>query len=126
MNLTFDQAIEEHRKMWNWIANETLKRKRVITKKDYLYRYPDLDLENECFLCEYVFNNMNCDCDYCPVTWRNSDDSGKYCCSTDALYLKFTIARDNNDHKEAAIIARKIAELPSRPEIKQLEENEEE
>ena len=30
--MTREEAIENHRKMWNWIADETEKRKRKVKK----------------------------------------------------------------------------------------------
>ena len=35
MKLTREQAIMEHRKMWNWIADETLRLKRRVPKDNY-------------------------------------------------------------------------------------------
>lgn len=33
--LTREQTIAEHRKMWNWIAEECLRRKEKVEKADY-------------------------------------------------------------------------------------------
>ncbi len=33
MTLTRKQAIDEHRKMWNWIADETEKRGEIVKKR---------------------------------------------------------------------------------------------
>ena len=35
MRLTREQAIAEHRKMWNWIADETEKLKRRVGEREY-------------------------------------------------------------------------------------------
>lgn len=54
MNLEFDEAIENHRKMWNWIADETEQRKEIVTKEDYFAenKIQDDVFEN-CYACEY-------------------------------------------------------------------------
>lgn len=85
--LSKEQAIEEHRKMWGWIY-DTVKN-RIETgnyKKDGMFKradinaplvkieyiskfYPDYKpLSNYCFLCEYVHSNKYCNCtESCPV-----------------------------------------------------------
>lgn len=35
MKLTRRQAVVNHRKMWQWIKKETLKRKKCVEKSDY-------------------------------------------------------------------------------------------
>ena len=36
--LTREEAINEHRKMWNWIADETLKQKRKVNENEYFHQ----------------------------------------------------------------------------------------
>lgn len=53
MNLTREQAIYECRKMWNWISEETIIRKKVIKKNEY-FEKNNLKIPIEyCYLCEY-------------------------------------------------------------------------
>lgn len=33
--MTRKEAIENHRKMWNWIADETVKQQRKVLKSEY-------------------------------------------------------------------------------------------
>ncbi len=115
MKLTKEQAIAEHRKMWRWIAEETEKQKRCITKLKYCL----LHLRNrsefplhECFCCEYDYctdnNNM---CQSCPIDWG--------VCATElmceyGLFGQWHTAVKNHNYEMAAELARRIAELPER------------
>lgn len=122
--MTKKEAVENHRKMWKWIAEETLKREKKVFKGEYLsllynnqYKYDDI--HNDCFCCEYVSQFTNdegfcCEyelqlsdpCSICPITW-----CGGCCCGENGLYTKFGHA---NSSKESAEIARIISELPER------------
>ena len=46
MKLTREQAIKEHRKMWNWLAEHP-----DMDKDDYLELNDFEYVENECFIC---------------------------------------------------------------------------
>lgn len=120
--LTKKQAIEEHRKMWRWIAEETEKRKRVVRKGEYLdLYYPNADIECDCFCCEYGTQKMiKKPCAKCPINWDSECD--KYMCfdktnfEDDNLYALWTEAGDTENWKKAAEVARQIAELPESEE----------
>lgn len=131
--ITLEQTIENHRKLWNGIA-ELLETEEMIKKyyeetKDFfgcigfLYfiketAYNQLFAtnydsamdhpENYCFLCEYV------DSEYieCPMYDVKHPDvsclNGKYSEFTKALYT----CKKNNSYEEAIIIAKEIANLP--------------
>ena len=74
-NFTKDRAIAEHRKMWCWIYNETVKQKRPVSKEEYLEKNNIFGLHSDCFLCEYSINETikngadshMCGC--CPLDW---------------------------------------------------------
>lgn len=109
--MTKKEAVENHRKMWRWIAEETLKRKRKVFKGEYLLQLYDNqliyeDITNECFCCEYVSQFIYDVCDRCPITWP-----GGCCNGENGLYEKFTYA---NSLEQCAKIARIISELPER------------
>lgn len=70
MELTKEQAISEHRKMWNWIADKIEKEKECQEIGDLKEEYcieNDFLLKNDCFCCEYTKNN----CDNCPIEWKS-------------------------------------------------------
>lgn len=131
MKLTKEQAITEHRKMWRWIAEETEKRKYVLSKRTYLYVHFGtrlLDMVSDCFLCEYVYGKDNhqeervpiCDRD-CPINWGSNNFELKSCSNFHSAYSPyvgwyrcFLSQRTANNWVDAAKYARQIAELPER------------
>lgn len=118
--LTKKQAVEEHRKMWRWIAEETEKQKRVITKEEYLsLYYKDIYLVNAWFCCEYSVQQGGL-CKKCPINWDSECDKYMCCDKTnfedDNLYALWTEAGDTENWKKAAEVARQIAELPESEE----------
>lgn len=78
MVLTKEQAIIEHRKMWNWIADQY--KNRCI---NYIYNveqkyidectnYSADEIESNSFCCEYSNqNDVSDSCDSCPLAWGN-------------------------------------------------------
>lgn len=103
MKLTRKQAIAEHRKMWNWIADEHEKG-NVVKKSDYLqsHGFDPREFSNSSFLCEYV-NQYGLNCRSCPIQWCY-----EHCSISE--YEQFL----QGDYKERAYWARKIANLPER------------
>ena len=125
MELTRKQAIAEHRKMWNWIADETKKRGYKISKKEYLYEKRGFSetLFSDCFCCEYaIFASQREEkpiCSACPIDWKINDyGARKFCC--DSLYNDWRIATDPTN---AAQLARQIANLPERTDNIPVSEN---
>ncbi len=127
LNLTREQAIVEHRKMWRWISRETLKRKKQVTKKIYFEEKHIPVAERPfagCYACEYdgtfEFNYGETQCQNCPLEWGGNADH-VMCLHTDNppqgqlqnLFGRWLAA---SNWKEAAELARQIAELPERKE----------
>ncbi len=104
MKLTREQAIEEHRKMWRWIAEETLKRKKKVWKENYFKEHPEYkELPiSLCWCCEYA----DVKCLKCPLVWPNGGCTEKK--EKIGLFYKWVI---ETNYKKAAKYARKIAEL---------------
>lgn len=120
MELTREEAISEHRKMWNWIADEIEKEKRYQYIEGLKKEYCDREgyyIRNNCFCCEYTYTKYICD--YCPIEWKSEvedfmciqkyeedDDEGLYalCCN-------------ERDWEEQAKLARQIANLPERQDL---------
>lgn len=97
MELTREQAIAEHRKMWRWLAEHPNK-----NKADYLLGEKQIRVLNLCFLCQYTGGK----CAKCPLDWEN-----ECCCDEGDLYDKW--GRIQNARKKAEL-AKQIAELPER------------
>ena len=126
MELTKKQAIEEHRKMWNWIAERIkiypLKKLFSLPNYNWLSLISDLkyyylyevkkqvfdDLDNDCFCCEYARN-----CQHCPIVWSGTN---KTCIGMFGEYLELISLNEYSDeNKEKAYkLALKIANLPER------------
>ena len=90
-NLTKEQAIEWHKKMWNFILeNENKKSEDLRLNIKYRRELKEKflkengfcidDVKNECFLCQYSYqqlkNTRDFDnskeinyCKYCPINW---------------------------------------------------------
>ena len=136
MELTKKQAIEEHRKMWSWIA-DAIKNKEdcpaVVSyynwdslisdlKHYYLLKYKNQkfeDIRASCFCCEYA-DIMSDDtyydndiCRYCPVIWSGSTG---HCCDEYGEYRELVSLRGYSDEnrRKAYKLALKIANLPER------------
>ena len=67
-------CIDNHRKMWHWLAENPDK-----NKKDWpgWKRHNDdifpKEEENYCFLCGYISADSEKDCDNCPIDWVVTD-----------------------------------------------------
>ena len=76
--------IQNHRRLWKWIMWHTILERKKIDKKEY-FRHYNLDVINNCYLCEYALNktkNIIKKCKYCPVKWKG-------CMYKDSLYQKW-------------------------------------
>lgn len=108
--MTREEAIENHRKMWNWIADETEKRKKKVSKVEYFMAHNLNRCHLDCYCCQYVSINKFNNCEACPVEWEG--ETG-LCLDTDSLYFRFS-STHYYDYKSAAKYAREIANLPER------------
>lgn len=119
MELSKAKAIKEHRKMWNWIADETYKTEECVDKCDYLNhnkeckemdkRY-NLSEHFNCFCCAYAGRNNSSfayeRCENCPLHWGDNR------CFDDSYFHDWGLACQNDDWETAYKLARKIANLP--------------
>ena len=116
MELTREEAISKHRKMWNWIADRIEEEKEYqdinYLKKEYCDIKGFHCETNNCFCCEYT----NINCSLCPIEWGSEveylmclDQYKEY--DNEGLYL---LCCDEKDREEQAKLARQIANLPER------------
>lgn len=127
MQLTREQAIAEHRKMWNCISEKIEKSESVqgieklkdeylgeLIRKEYLYEYP----VNGCFLFDYAYrenqeNMLNAKfCIFCPVETESVKNRNVSCLA--GLYVMIKRA---DTWQEQAKLARQIANLPERENV---------
>lgn len=119
--MTKSEAIAAHRRLWNWIADKTIERKRIVRKTEYFAENNILNYPlNCCYCCDFANNSYqeNYCCD-CPLDWQSevevmpcenlkkmNDDGG--------LYSQWCRECGSGEWKEAARIAREIANLPEK------------
>lgn len=66
--LTKEQAVQEWKNMWNWIANESEKRDEILIRRDYMSETGAKYINP---LCVYVKQNFGTlDCSKCPAAWQ--------------------------------------------------------
>lgn len=121
MQLTREEAIANHRKMWNWISDETERWEDCTTKSDYFNTFFDLPIpRNGCYCCEYARNIIKYSvCSVCPLLWGSSFATCIFDGSKDdkrGLYVQWERACENKDWQKSAHLARFIANLPERKE----------
>ena len=134
MNLTKKQAIEEHRKMWTWIAEQIKNDDGKYSEKLYnhvVYRmkreYVELYFPGEavrayCFCCEYTFNmHPNTLCAHCPIVWGDEDTNVETDCinTQSSPYRSLKCLIYPFDKRLAYNKALKIANLPERSEAEE-------
>ena len=123
MNITFDKAIENHRKLWNWIADETKKRECVVYKFEYFKQnnISKIPLWN-CYCCEYTADSIReiKDCMKCPIDWGKNPcfSNSKQCGYAKVCYDLWYYAQMWGDWQSAAKYARQTANIPAREEAR--------
>lgn len=118
MELTREEAISWHRKMWNWIADRIEEEKEFqyigILKKEYC-KNNNLTIKNECFCCEFTNGN----CYNCPLNWGSN--LAEYMCEQkyeedDHKGLYSLCCEMKDDWKRQAKLAREIANIQEKEE----------
>lgn len=115
MKISKKEAIRRHRLMWNWIADETLRRNKLVGKEEAFKHFGWKPVNAMCWCCEYDMTHKKSYCaNNCIVQWP-----GISCIieSKSGSVYEFGIFREwmcEKDPKKSAEIARKIANLPER------------
>ena len=123
MDLTREQAIKEHRKLWNWIADETIGQEIKVEKWEYFSLFKFIQPIHACYCCEYAKNvcmsksedfSMGKRCQYCPIEW--GEESYNQCVSEEITNSYYSLWEECKSYNYiiAANLARLIAELPER------------
>lgn len=128
MELSREQAINEHRKMWSWIAEnvEKLKPKCIEEIKCEYLQIHDLDFKDVyhlCFLCEYARHEMKkyisvsdlkVICEFCPIEWDSDRCYRSNTLFNNTIYNKIDNSIALKIYSKASYYARLIAELPEK------------
>ena len=83
MKLTREEALKYHRQMWTDMQTAIGDNPSLFDRIEYKIKwceehFPAEEINNHCFLCEYVHKNYCDDCDYCPIKWDDNYDDD--CC----------------------------------------------
>lgn len=123
MKLTKEEAIKKHRRLWNYIADETLKQARCVTIAEAFEHFGwSYTICRRSWCCEYDYEHDN-NCTHCPIDWRMYEED-------DALCDKIWRQNSNTPHRGLLLMwescvrldyctlaykyAKIIAELPER------------
>lgn len=108
--LTKEKAIEEHRKMWNWIADETLKQKRKVNENEYFQHLNLTDIpKDNSFISEYIMQQMEITKTTSVEVFLYNFEYGKQFAVPTAQDL-FSYC-DDDHYQNASIFAREITNL---------------
>lgn len=142
MKMTYEEAIKNHRDMWNWIADQYERNKSCgdcemhnvdFYKEAYIKdHFPDVSVKNNCFMCEYAKQMYNAEqmyrnsynvgtCTeyhpYCLLYWGNIEP-GYMCEAESSPYLDLVRYFNDNpftsceDIDDVIARCREIANLP--------------
>lgn len=119
--------LKMHRKLWNWIADETERTHLCVDKFDAFRHFGwKYSINTQCWACQYVrwrrkYRSYEADCEnLCIVDWGVSECTGKnMCCVFNEPFGQSAFEYWNEsvldkDWRKAAKAARIIANLPER------------
>jgi len=114
MSLTRDEAIREFRKMWEWIADETEKQKRFVTKEEYFLENDLPGVAGDCYLCEYDHGNTKSTREWCSICPISFGKGSLHCLEPGSVFSAWDDLEEyeQDEWELAAEYARKIANLP--------------
>lgn len=106
MNLTFEDTVQRHRELWDWLS------KNPNSTKGSWPGWMDAEpVVADCFFCEYDQNNPGAKpCGHCPAEFKeNGKPKGftSYCLG--GLFYKW---RNSTDLEERARLAAQIRDIP--------------
>lgn len=97
------------RDQWDWIAKETLKRRRCVYKQEYFLEHNYYRPLNDCYLCECKMHGVYMNCFECPIEW---DKFNGTCIELESPFWKWQTAVMNENWEAASKYAKDISELP--------------
>lgn len=119
--LTKEEAIKRHRQLWNYIADESERTGKPVSKKQvFAYFGWSFWTKSLCWCCEYCGSH----CHKCPIKWPGNN--GYICNNPESPYNKLLVAESlysdfyHNSKKAEKYLndyikyAREIANLPER------------
>ena len=133
--LTKEECVRRHILLWNYIADEILEQKKVPWNykvkafEHFGWSVPIGSIFSYCWGCyydsmkrlemvddpKYIKESEVKICPYCLFNWTS--DENNFCSKHDTLFNRFMNSKRINDWKEAARIAREIANMPVREDV---------
>lgn len=120
-SLTIKETQYKHIEMWNWIAEQSEKKKSSVGKTEY---FNAIGIKEKpvyyCWCCEFVNGVQNLigispnglECKLCPVKdWEEKNSGSLYPPCVRGLYGTWLKSINGFDYKKASKIAKKIANL---------------
>ncbi len=97
MELTRERALELHRQMWTDMQRDLGDTpnggQRVEYKCEWCAtHFPNEQIENHCFLCEYDKLSARNDCKSCPIRWPYENSYTMAYCTKHDYYYKAPIS----------------------------------
>lgn len=134
--MTKNEAIENHRKLWTWLAEENKRRintnEKPANKPDYFDAQgipPSERPAHDCYVCQYALDSARQaspeypkedlewrKCEYCPLDWTNNGEFDDTDCESEyntGLFDEFWYAVKSEDATKCAETAETIANLPA-------------
>lgn len=116
-----EEAIQNFRNMWEWMAERTEELKRKVTKSEYFqaHNFDILEIPmHYCFLCEYAddeyfLHGGDDECDHCPIDFKMGKCTGYNEEGVRYIYTEW-YACPKDDWQEAARLCWEIARLPEK------------
>lgn len=106
--LTEEGCLYHHRKMWNWIADETLRQQRQVTKEEYCKQIGINNLYNYCYCCNYS-EVHGLSCEKCLIDWGKNNE-----CMAGDTTTPYAQWISTHSYQNAAMYARQVARLPAK------------
>lgn len=133
--LTKEECVRRHRLLWNYVADQILEQENASRnyKKEAFEHFgwsiPIGSIFGYCWGCYYdsmkrlemvddpkhIKESEVKTCPYCLFNWTS--DENNFCVKYNTLFNRFMNSKRINDWKEAARIAREIANMPVREDV---------
>lgn len=116
MKLTKGEAIRRHRLMWNWIAEETFRKGKKVSKEAAFkhFGWEKESVSHRCWCCQYDCEHYGQKCySRCIIKWPGASCVFGYE-GKQGIFSKWC---EEHDPKRAAELARQIANLPERKDV---------
>ncbi len=110
MKMTREESIRNFREHWASLAITG-----TDDKEEYLRRHGFPYISCDCFLCEYATNDMERDCNKCPIEWPETRTDMEYDACIRSFYGDWKGAESPEERKRLAAI---IRDLPEKQEVK--------